>query len=251
MKSAAMHIELLTVCLFGLFSMHGYTQKVGFGVSFGYNLSKPTNMQFWADYFNKKLGWEKSIRPGVLVNFPLSKHLALQSEIALVDQGRRLSLKSFHAGDTIRQGTVMREKVNFVKFNQMISYDILLNKKQKLSLAAECGPYYANFVSYSSWGTNDTICAEDGRINLRKDEYPEDNVIYTGHERRGQLGMAAGLALKKKTDIGSFFINFRYEQALTNNYKAWSAFDLSESRLHRVMAFSVGFIFQKYNRSYY
>jgi len=138
----------------------------------------------------------------------------------------------------------MREKVNFVKFSQMISYDILLNEKHRLSLAAECGPYYANFVSYSSWGTDDTICVEDGKINLRKYEFPDDNIHYTDHERCGQLGMAAGLGLKKKTNLGSFFINFRYDQALTNNYKAFTVFDLSSFRLHRVMAFSVGYIFE-------
>lgn len=222
------------------YGLQSSAQKIGFGISLGYNISKPTNMQIWADYFNAKLGWEKSIRPAILLNFPIGSHVSLQSEIALVDQGRRLDLKSFHAGDSIRQGTVMREKVNFVKFNQMISYDILLNEKHHLSLLAECGPYFANFVSYSLWGTDDTVCIQDGKINLRKDEYSS---TYTDLERRSQLGMAAGLGLKKKTTLGSFFINFRYEQTLTNNYKAFHVFDLSLFRLHRVMAFSVGYIF--------
>lgn len=223
--------------------LQGNAQKIGLGVSLGYNLSKPTNMQFWADYFNAKLGWEKSIRPAILINFPLGSHVLLQSEIALVDQGRRLDLKSFHAGDSIMYGTVMREKVNFVKFNQMISFDILLNEKHKFSLLAECGPYYANFVSFSLWGSQDKVCATDGKINLWKDKDPNNNILYTDRERRGQFGMAAGLGLKKKTSVGSFFINFRYEQALTNNYKAFHVFDLSSFRLDRVMAFSVGYIF--------
>lgn len=235
------YFESLIFSLLLILNLQSSAQKIGLGISLGYNISKPTNMQVWADNFNAKLGWGKSIRPAIHINFPLGSHIALQSEIALVDQGRRLALKSFHAGDSIRKGTVMREKVNFVKFNQMISYDILLNEKHHLSLLAECGPYFANFVSYSLWGTDDKVCAEDGKINLRKDEYFSP---YTDLERRSQLGMAAGLGLKKKTAIGSYFINFRYEQALTNNYKAWPAFDLSVFRLHRVMAFSVGYIFE-------
>lgn len=188
----------------------------------------------------------KSIRPTILLNFPINKHLALQSEVALVDQGRKLALKSFHAGDSIRHGTIMREKVNFVKFNQMFSFDVLLNEKHELSLLAECGPYFARFVSYSQWGINDKVCVEDGKINMRKDEDPNINVRYTNDERRSQLGMATGLGLKKKTALGSFFINFRYEQALTNNSRLSAAFDLSLFRLHRVMAFSVGYIFDAY-----
>jgi hypothetical protein len=218
-------------------------QTIGLGVSLGCNLSRPTNMQIWSELFNARLGWEKSMRPALLISIPLGGNIALQSEIAFVDQGRRLAMKSFYAGDSIRQGTVMREKVNFVKFNQMISFNIQLNRKHKLSFLAECGPYYASFVSYTIWGTNDKVCAADGKINLLKNTLPNSNPYFTNLERRSQFGMAAGLGLKKKTTLGSFFINFRYEQALTNNYKAWPAFDLSEFRLHRVIAFSVGYIF--------
>lgn len=228
-----------------IYNSHCFAQKIGFGAAIGYNLSKPTNMQVWADNFNAQLGWEKSIRPAILLNFPINNHLALQSEIAFVDQGRRLALKSFHAGDSIRQGTVMREKVNFVKFNQMFSFDMLLNEKHELSLLAECGPYFARFVSYTQWATSDKVCENDGEINMIKNEDPNINVYYTNNERRSQFGIAAGLGLKKKTTLGSFFINFRYEQALTNNFSVSPAFDLSLFRLHRVMAFSVGYIFER------
>jgi hypothetical protein len=236
-------VRSLFFCFLLCNGLQSSAQKIGVGVSLGYNLSKPTNMQVWADNFNRKLGWEKSIRPTILMTFPLNNHMALQSEIALVDQGKRLSLKSFHAGDSIWNGTVMREKVNFVKFNQMISFDMLLNEKYRLSLLAECGPYFARFVSYTSWVTEDKICAADGEINMRKYDFPDSNLHYTQLERRSQFGMVAGLGLKKKTTSGSFFINFRYEQAFTNNSRDFPAFDLSLFRLHRVMAFSVGYIF--------
>jgi hypothetical protein len=242
MRPLTIHLGAL-ICLLVLSSRQGYTQKIGFGVALGYNLSKPTNTQVWADLFNAKLGWEKSIRPTVFLYFPIGFHIAFQSEIALVDQGRRLELKSFHAGDSILQGTIMREKVNFIKFNQLISFEILLNEKHNISLFCEGGPYYANFVSFSLWGTDDKICTKDGKINLRKDDDPYSKISYTDHERRSQFGISAGLGFKKQIAPGSFIFNFRYEQALTNNYKSFRTFDLSLFRLHRVMAFSVGYIF--------
>ena len=94
-------------------------------------------MQTWADNFNDRLGWEKSIRPAIFIHLPIRDKFTLNSEIAFVDQGRRLDLSSFKAGDTLVQGIVLREIMNFIQFNQMISYEIPLNEQENFFLMVE------------------------------------------------------------------------------------------------------------------
>jgi len=237
--------RLLIFCSLLTFSYIGNAQKIGLGASLGYNISKPTNTQKWPEIFQADMGWEKSIRPAIFVNFPLRNHFAFQSEIALVDQGWRLDISGFHAGDTIRAGIIMREKINFLQFNQMLSYEITLSEEHRFSLLVECGPYFASCVSYALYFSNDTICPPDGKINIQKDKFNSTYDRFITSERRSQFGMAAGLGMIKKTDIGSWAINFSYEQSLTNPYRIYPVFELSSFPLPRVMAFSISYTYNR------
>jgi hypothetical protein len=199
-------------------------------------------MQIWADNFNARLGWEKSIRPAIFIHLPIGDKFALNSEIAFVDQGRRLDLSGFKAGDTIVNGIVLREIMNFIQFNQMISYEIPLNKQENILLLSEGGPFFASCVSYTIFGTNDKLVQEDGEIN----SYHQHSYhSFIDNERKSRLGIAAGLGLKVNRESGSWLLNFRYEQILTNSSRTLQIFDYTNFWLPRVMAVSLGYMFGK------
>ncbi len=235
-------VKVLIFYLLIISSLQGSAQKFSFGGYIGYNISKPVNMQSWADNFNARLGWEMSIRPAIFIHLPIGDKFALNSEIALVDQGRRLDLRSFKAGDTLVNGIVLREIMNFVQFNQMISYEIPLNKQENILLLTEGGPFFANCVSYTIFETNDKLVQRDGEINsYHRHSYHS----FIDNERKFRLGIAAGLGLKVIAKSGSWLLNFRYEQILTNSSRMLPTFDYTNFWLPRVMAFSVGYLFGK------
>lgn len=236
-------VKVVIFYLLLIYSIQGSAQKFSFGGYIGYNISRPLNMQQFArEYFNARFGWEKSIRPAIFIHLPIWNKFALNSEIAFVDQGKRLDLSGFKEGDTIAEGIVLREKANFIQFNQMISYKIPLNKQENVYLMTEGGPFFANCVSYVIYGTIDKEVQEDGEINSFQDDSYQ---FFIDNERKYRFGMAGALGLKINTESGSWLLNFRYEQILTNSSRMLPIFDYSNFRLPRVMAVSVGYMFGK------